>query len=127
MGATWNRNTERDGVEIHFTEKPSEAIRADLKIHGWRWSKFSACWYHKDSPEAQQYARELTGGLTGVLASAAEPTAPAAPTRRKRANGYKVRRSYRGDYDEERGGGCLEIRQNPRGRCEDAPCCGCCD
>lgn len=39
------------------------------------------------------------------------------------------RRSYRRDWahgDDGDSGGGRESFQNPRGRCEDAPCCGCC-
>lgn len=52
-------NEEKDGVEIRFSEKPDTDIRTDLKSHGFRWSKFSNCWYRKRTPEALAYAQGL--------------------------------------------------------------------
>lgn len=54
-------NEERQGVEIRFPEKPSEDVRGALKRAGFRWSRFSACWYKKRSEEAERFAEELAG------------------------------------------------------------------
>lgn len=122
--AAYALNAERGGVEIRFPERPSAAILADLKAHGWRWSKFSACWYQRDTPAARQYAAELVGGLTGTPAADVAPTAPALP---RPGRGSRPRsRSTVTRFQGEDGGRGVEVYQNPRGRCEDAPCCGCC-
>jgi hypothetical protein len=53
-------NTERDGVEIRFPVKPSSEVIESLKLEGFRWSRFSECWYAKRSPEALAFAHGLT-------------------------------------------------------------------
>jgi hypothetical protein len=60
---TVTRNEERNGVEIRFPRKPADALLADLKAHGWRWSRFAACWYNRHSPEAVAYADALAAGV----------------------------------------------------------------
>lgn len=52
-------NTEKQGVEIRFPSIPTEAIRARLKTAGWRWSRFSGCWYIRHSPENLEFARSF--------------------------------------------------------------------
>jgi len=41
------RNEEKNGVEIHFSEKPGDEILTELKSNGWRWSRFTKCWYKR--------------------------------------------------------------------------------
>jgi hypothetical protein len=53
-------NAERQGVEIRFPAKPPAAVLDRLKANGWRWSRFSACWYQRDTPEARAFAARLT-------------------------------------------------------------------
>lgn len=39
----------RDGVvEIHFTDKPDEDVRASLKAAGFRWARGNRCWYGRE-------------------------------------------------------------------------------
>ena len=52
-------NQEKNGVEIHFPSKPAPAVLDRLKANGWRWSRFSACWYAKQSPEALALASSI--------------------------------------------------------------------
>lgn len=123
--ATWNLNAERGGVELRFTEKPSAAILDNLKAHGWRWSRFSVCWYTRDTPDARTYAAETVAALAGLPAGqVAEPSAPPVklPRGGRGATRGRVTR-FAPTHEGERG---AEVFTNPRGRCEDAPCCGCC-
>ncbi len=61
-GVTVSRNEEKDGIEIRFAAKPERATLDSLKARGWRWSRFSSCWWHKHSPEALAFAERLAGG-----------------------------------------------------------------
>lgn len=70
-------NPEKNGVEIRFPSKPAVAVLDRLKANGWRWSRFSACWYAKQSPEALALAQELAGGTVASEPEAA-PQAPRA-------------------------------------------------
>jgi len=58
-GVTVTLNAEKNGVEIRFPAKPTDAVRERLKANGWRWSRFSECWYHRDSPETRAFAQEV--------------------------------------------------------------------
>lgn len=53
-------NEEKNGVEIHFSGKPSEDVRNNLKSYGFRWSKYNKCWYAKQSEETLNFANSLT-------------------------------------------------------------------
>ena len=46
-GVTVTENTEKNGIEIRFPAMPSEEIRNLCKGAGFRWSKFSKCWWSK--------------------------------------------------------------------------------
>lgn len=59
VGVTVTLNVEKNGVEIRFPAKPSDSIRTALKANGWRWSRFSGCWYRKDTPAARTFANGL--------------------------------------------------------------------
>lgn len=52
-------NEEKGGVELFFAQKPSEAVLQRLKDNGWRWSRFSSCWYARKSDAALKFAGEL--------------------------------------------------------------------
>ena len=54
-----SENVERNGVEIRFASIPSEDVRDDLKANGWRWSRFSKCWYNRASDEAREFAQKI--------------------------------------------------------------------
>lgn len=60
-GVSVTQNEERDGVEIRFADKPDSAILDRLKSAGWRWSRFSKCWYAKRSPASLAFAASLAG------------------------------------------------------------------
>ena len=59
-GVTVTENDEKNGIEIRFPSKPSADILDSLKAAGWRWSRFSACWYAKRSDTARRFAESLT-------------------------------------------------------------------
>jgi len=76
-GATVKTNAEKNGVEIHFASKPAAEVLAQLKSAGWRWSRFSSCWYHKNTPENLAFANQLAGaGVPTVANIADEPVKP---------------------------------------------------
>lgn len=59
--ATYTLNNEKNGVEIYFTEKPSEEVREQLKTLKSRWSRNKKCWYAKQSEETISLAKQLAG------------------------------------------------------------------
>ena len=54
-----SENTEKKGVEIKFPSVPSEAIRNELKTHGFRWSKFNKVWYNRATTESLEAAHKI--------------------------------------------------------------------
>lgn len=58
-----SENPERNGVEIRFASMPGEDVRNALKANGWRWSKFSKCWYHRATDEARAFAKQIAESL----------------------------------------------------------------
>jgi hypothetical protein len=65
-GPTVTINAEKCGVEVRFPTKPDQGIIDGLKGAGWRWSRFSACWYHRDEPAARAFAANLCGQPAAV-------------------------------------------------------------
>ena len=57
---TYTLNEEKNGVEIRFSSKPSEEIREQMKAAGFRWSRYSKCWYAKQSDSTISLAKELS-------------------------------------------------------------------
>lgn len=120
---TIRRNVEKDGVEISFESKPAAAMLTSLKAAGWRWSRFASVWYKRFSSEAWREAHRLTGlpeadpgnGRDEDESAGFEP-GTLANDRRLAKQGLMVARFSSGAV----------VTQNSRGRCEDAPCCGCC-
>ena len=51
-------NSEKNGIELSFPTKPAAAVLETLKRHGWRWSRFSSCWYHRASTTALNAAAQ---------------------------------------------------------------------
>jgi len=58
-GVEIRENAEKNGLEIRFPSKPAEAVLSSLKAHGWRWSRFSKCWYTKRSDRAREFTQTL--------------------------------------------------------------------
>lgn len=46
-------------VRMRFPGKPSEAIRTELKRHGFRWAPSEGAWQRHDSPGALHHARRI--------------------------------------------------------------------
>lgn len=59
--ATFTLNSEHNGVEITFAEKPSKDVRAELKALRFRWHKTRGLWYAKQSAETIALAERLCG------------------------------------------------------------------
>ncbi|MCE5309690.1 MAG: methyltransferase [Acidobacteriales bacterium] len=87
-GATLTENNEKDGLELRFPSKPDVLVLGSLKANGWRWSRFSSCWYHKRTDQARRFAELLAGNAPQPLeptpndterAPVAEDEMPAAP------------------------------------------------
>lgn len=60
MSISYKLNNDKNGVEIRFTERPSEKVRAKLKELGFRWSNYNGVWYAKQSEKTIAYAKELS-------------------------------------------------------------------
>lgn len=61
-GVSVTFNEEKNGIELRFPAKPAASVLDDLKAHGWRWSRFSACWYQRDTEANRAYAAALARG-----------------------------------------------------------------
>lgn len=73
MTATYFKNLEHKGFEIHFDCKPSEEVRTKMKSAGYRWSGPQKLWYGRGC-WAEQVAKELAvyGGEVGEKLSMEE-------------------------------------------------------
>lgn len=49
-------NKKLNGIELYFPSKPDQSVLDELNTNGWRWSRFNACWYRKDTPDARAQA-----------------------------------------------------------------------
>jgi len=58
---TVTRNAQRAGVEIRFQEKPPDYVRQALVGAGWRFSRFSRCWWKKATVGTWAEAHRLAG------------------------------------------------------------------
>ncbi len=60
-GVTVTRNEAKGGVEIRFPAKPAQATIDRVKAAGFRWSRFSGCWWAKASERTLAFAYGLAG------------------------------------------------------------------
>lgn len=58
---TFNRNTEKNGLEISFEGIPDESVRTELKNNGFRWHRANKFWYAKETPERLALVERLCG------------------------------------------------------------------
>jgi hypothetical protein len=58
-GVTYTLNNEKNGIELHFTDKPNEEIRNMIKAAGYKWSKFQKLWYAKQNDKTIAIAEQL--------------------------------------------------------------------
>lgn len=56
---TMKFNDEKQGVELKFTEKPSEEMIASLRIAGFRWSRPKRIWYAKQNERTIAFAKRI--------------------------------------------------------------------
>lgn len=59
--ATFELNAEHNGIEIKFSEKPSNEVRAEMKALKFRWHQTKGLWYAKQSPETIALAEKICG------------------------------------------------------------------
>ena len=85
-------------------------VKAELKRLGGTWNRTAQGWDFEDDTAAEQ-AR--------AIVDAAGPATPYTPRRRGRSGNR-----YRSNFTRFSSG--AEVYTNKRGRCPDAPCCGCC-
>lgn len=74
-GVVVSENAAKGGIEIRFPAKPEAAVLGRLKANGWRWSRFSSCWYHLKTDAAVRLASEIAG----VEVAAAGPSGEDGP------------------------------------------------
>ena len=55
-----NFNEEKNGIEIKFDKKPSQEMLENLKLNGFRWSKYKKIWYAKDTEECREFIKGLS-------------------------------------------------------------------
>ena len=58
---TFNRNTEKNGLEISFEGIPDESVRTELKNNGFRWHRANKFWYAKETPERLALVERICG------------------------------------------------------------------
>lgn len=80
---TLSENRQKDGLELRFPAKPSADVLADLKAHGWRWSRYNSCWYHRNTPEhrtfAERFLKQVESPESQVVSSQAGAIEAASP------------------------------------------------
>lgn len=71
-------NTEKNGIELKFNDKPSEEVRVNLKANGFRWSKYNKVWYAKDKEDTRQFVNSYFNSDSEVveIAGSAEISYP---------------------------------------------------
>ena len=57
--ARYERNREKNGIEIYFDGKPSDDVSAELKGNRWRWFPSKRCWYTRYSADSELLAKRL--------------------------------------------------------------------
>ena len=95
----------------HMVAGNTYPVREKMRELGGKWDGQAKAWGFDDEATAAA-AREIVAQAGPVVAASRGAS-------RARGGGR-----YRSDYTRFSGGG--EMYVNKRGRCEDAPCCGCC-
>lgn len=94
MASTYAINTELNGIEITFDDKPGEQIRAALKENGFRWHRARGLWYAKNSAARLELAQRLTDA-EGLIRREAEAKEAAAAWTVDRLNSIKAGYTFR--------------------------------
>ena len=93
---TFAINSQFNGIEISFEEKPSAEVRENLKNLGFRWHGQKKLWYAKNSDERMALALELSGNPAAAPAVPAQISAPAVAPKNK--YGVKVGDIFYGSF-----------------------------
>lgn len=59
VDACWRRNTIVGGLEISVASPGGSELDQKLEQSGWRWSRSIESWFHPDTPDAVEFAREF--------------------------------------------------------------------
>jgi hypothetical protein len=59
LQVSYKINDEKNGIELYFNGKPSEAIREQLKQMGFKWSPMRSIWYAKKTDERLNFVQSL--------------------------------------------------------------------
>jgi hypothetical protein len=72
------RNTEKDGIEIFFDDKPDQALRDRLRGYKFRSTRLGGAWYWwaKYTPERWEFAVSLTRVTAPAPVTPAEVPTP---------------------------------------------------
>ena len=62
-------NSEHNGIELYFDEKPSATIRTQMKSEGFRWHGVKKMWYAKQTPSRLKLATKLSGENVSAVKS----------------------------------------------------------
>lgn len=79
-----------NGIELYFEEKPEESVREEMKSNGWRWHSAKKCWYTKNSPAAEEFAKKICTPLTEAVEKKAKSSQPSSVTIQQSAGNVPV-------------------------------------
>ncbi|MCL5676643.1 MAG: DEAD/DEAH box helicase family protein, partial [Firmicutes bacterium] len=113
-GIQVRENKEKDGVEIKFPGRPSDATILKLREQGFRWHKIQKLWYAQRTPERLAFARSLAGGE-------AQPAAPEKKEPQPPATNTQPKKRILETGGSEDGGATGPVRPDGRGALEEAP------
>lgn len=54
-------NNELNGIELYFEGKPSQEVREEMKLNGYRWNGKKVCWYAKQNKKSIALSEKLSG------------------------------------------------------------------
>jgi hypothetical protein len=87
---TLNHNKERNGIELKFPGKPSDAVRQKLKANGFRWSRNQGVWYAKDNEARSRFAETLVEPPPELSKNALRSPRTRSPHRRRKRQPPRV-------------------------------------
>lgn len=79
--AYYIHNTEKNGIEIYFEQKPSNDIVSKLKKDFWKWHSAKKCWYNYFSEVHEEYAKSVCTDAKGHTEEKAQETIGKKPLR----------------------------------------------
>jgi len=123
MKVNVTENNAKNGIELRFDAKPCCATRSFLKSSGFRWSKRQKIWYARRNPATHAAVEELLHGVEEGAFDAAGSDLPRGDEELDPRYGHLASQVSHVVHFPSTG---HTVYQNKRGRCEDAPCCGCC-